>query len=357
MESSMIYINGKYLTQRLTGVQRYAYELTNCLVKNEKNVRVLVPEFLDISAIDLPAESIIKTGKSTNTTLWEQFDLPRFLGENNNNLLINLCNTGPIFNKNQFVCIHDMSYMENPKWFSKSFYYYYKFMIPKVARISTHVLTVSEFSKSELQSKLGLNHNKVSVIYNAPAKTFVSSTYKKINLKKENFFLFVGSLDPRKNLKTLLEVFANPMLKKQKLVIVGAKQNTLNDENLLLPLNVELLDNCSDVQLKELYSKAKALINCSLYEGFGLPVVEAMSSGCPLLLSDIAVFNEIAGEHAMFFNPNDPSNIINTINTFLERSEKEINVSIKANYYYCAKYSWEKSSKDLLKIVRRESWV
>ncbi|MDB5013906.1 MAG: glycosyl transferase group 1, partial [Daejeonella sp.] len=348
----MIYINGKYLTQRLTGVQRYAYELTNCLIKNEKNVRVLVPEFLDINSIDLPTESIIKTGKSTNTTLWEQFDLPRFLGKTNN-LLINFCNTGPIFNKNQFVCIHDMSYLENPKWFSKSFYYYYKFMIPKIARISNHILTVSEFSKAELQSKLGLNHDKVSVIYNAPAKTFVTSTYKKINLAKEDFFLFVGSLDPRKNLKTLLEAFSDSKLKNEKLVIVGAKQNTLIDENLKLPSNVELLDNCTDAELKELYSKAKALINCSLYEGFGLPIVEAMSSGCPLLLSDIAVFNEIAGEHAMFFNPNDSSNIIDTINSFLEKSEKEINVSIKANYYYCTKYSWEKSSKDLLKIVRR----
>jgi len=356
MESSIIYINGKYLTQRLTGVQRYAFELTNCLVKNEKNVRVLVPEFLDVSSIDLPSESIIKTGKSTNTTLWEQFDLPRFIGKTNN-LLINFCNTGPIFNRNQFVCIHDMSYLENPKWFSKSFYYYYKFMIPKIARISNHIFTVSEFSKSELQDKLGLKHDKVSVIYNAPAKTFVSSTYKKINLKKEDFFLFVGSLDPRKNLKTLLAAFASSTLKNQKLVIVGAKQNTLNDENLILPANVELFDNCSDDQLKDLYSKAKGLINCSLYEGFGLPVVEAMSSGCPLLLSDIPVFNEIAGEHAMFFNPNIATAIAETIQSFLEKSETEINLSIKANYYYCAKYSWEKSSNDLLKIVRRESWV
>lgn len=352
----MIYINGKYLTQRLTGVQRYAYELTSCLVKNERNVRVLVPEFLDVDTIDLPKESIIKTGKSTNTTLWEQFDLPRFLG-NSNNLLINFCNTGPIFNKNQFVCIHDMSYMENPKWFSKSFYYYYKFMIPKIARVSSHVLTVSEFSKAELQSKLGLSDCKVSVIYNAPAKTFVSSTYENINLNKEDFFLFVGSLDPRKNLKTLLEVFSKPTLKKEKLVIVGAKQNSLKDENLLLPSNVKLLDNCSDAHLKKLYSSAKALINCSMYEGFGLPVVEAMSSGCPLLLSDIPVFKEIAGKHAMFFNPNDPTNIIEAINAFLEKSEKDINLSIKANYHYCAKYSWEKSSKALLKIVRRESWA
>ncbi|RVU02465.1 glycosyltransferase family 1 protein [Mucilaginibacter limnophilus] len=345
-----IYINGKFLTQPTAGVQRYAFELTLCLIQKLGNVKILVPKTFNTRRSKIPARNFIKTGNYKNLNIWEQVHLPVFL-YNKNALLVNFCNTAPVLVKNKIVCLHDIAFFQNPEWYSKSFYLYYKFLIPKIINSSRHIFTVSEFSKKEIAERFGLNDESISVVYNAPAQHFICPTVDQLEIVKEDFFLFVGSFDPRKNLKTLLQAFASPQLKSKKLIVVGKKWDTFKSEAIMIPPNVTWLDDCSDDLLSYLYRRASALINCSLYEGFGLPLIEAMASGCPLLLSDIPVFREVAGTHASYFNPLNVNSIVEAISVIDERDADIIKYSIVHNYHKSFQFSWKKSSDKLSGII------
>ncbi|RYY37997.1 MAG: glycosyltransferase family 1 protein [Sphingobacteriaceae bacterium] len=345
-----LYINGKYLTQPTAGVQRYAFELTKCLIDKINTVRILVPKNFNTRSTQIPAKYFIKTGNYPNLNLWEQVHLPVFLNRQKG-LLINFCNTAPLFIKNQVVCLHDVAFMKNPQWYSKSFYLYYRFLIPKIVKNSRHVITVSEFSKKEINNLFALPDEKISVVYNAPAQKFICPSVDALEFEKEDFYLFVGSFDPRKNLGTLLKAFASPQLQNVKLIVVGKKWDTFNYNDMVITPNVTMLNDCNDELLSYLYKRAKALINCSLYEGFGLPLIEAMASGCPLLLSDIPVFREIAGEHAVYFSPMDENSIIEAV-ILIENQDIDItNYIITYNYRDSFKFSWQKSARQLQLVI------
>jgi glycosyltransferase involved in cell wall biosynthesis len=346
-----IYINGKFLTQRLTGVQRYAFEITRALISLNANVKVIVPSFLDIATIDLPQNSLVSVGGFRNSILWEQFAISRFLHKKSNYILLNLCNVGTLFNRNQIVCIHDMTYKANPKWFSRTFRAYYSFIIPRLIKLAKRVITVSEFSKNEISKQLQVSCKNISVVYNAPSDKFVCRNADDIVYNKEDFFLFVGSMHPRKNINLLVQLFSLEEFRQRRLIVVGAKAKAFGEVNLTLPANVTILDKCNDDQLSDLYAKAKAMINPSIYEGFGIPVVEAMASGCPLIISDLAVFKEIAKEGAEYFNPYSLEALKDAFQRFLAKSSEEVNHTIRLNYYQSQSFTWKKSSTVLLDLI------
>ncbi|MXV51309.1 glycosyltransferase [Pedobacter sp. HMF7647] len=345
-----IFINGKYLTQPVSGVQRYAFELTKGLIAKGSNVKILVPNFFDIKSTEINDRFFVSTGDFKNTNLWEQVHLPLFFRKRKSSLLINLCNTGPVLIKNQIVCLHDIAFFKNPQWYSRAFYLYYKFLIPLIVRNSKHIVTVSEFSKDEITGRFRFAANKISVIYNAPAKIFTIPADKLI-LKKDDFFLFVGSFDPRKNLITLLKAFESDKLKKFKLIVVGKRSASFRDQKLIIPDNVTILDNCNDEDLSVLYKHASGLINCSIYEGFGLPLVEAMSSGCPLVLSDIPVFREIAGDRASYFDPISSDSIVHAIKSLADKKPEDLNSDIQHNHTLSSRFSWADSSTELFSLT------
>ena len=144
----MIIINARFLTQKVTGVQRFAIEISRIIHNLNKEIVFVSPA--DILDRELANElGVITIGKRSGT-LWEQIDLRMYLAANKNPLLINFCNTGLLFYQNQIVTVHDMSYKVNPKWFSKKFYLWYNFLIPNLAKYSQKVLTVSNSSKNDL---------------------------------------------------------------------------------------------------------------------------------------------------------------------------------------------------------------
>lgn len=346
-----IFINGKFLTQRLTGVQRYAYEITKSLIGSGADITVLTPKTVEPSNTGLPENYLTKVGKFKNTILWEQISLPSFLKGKSNYILLCLCNVGPILNSNQILCIHDMIYKVNPKWFTKSFGQYYNFMIPALATAAKKIITVSEFSKTEINQKLGVALSKIAVIYNAPAEKFICPSKDAIIWEKDDFFLFVGSLDPRKNQKLLIDLFSMDEFANERLVMVGSRSHSFSKVELKLPPNVQLLERCNDEELALLYKKSKGLINSSLYEGFGIPVVEAMASGCPLILSDIEVFKEIAEDGAIYFNPYLLNALKDSVNAFLKMPSSAIKDHIERNYLRSKNFSWKNSSEALLKEI------
>lgn len=348
-----IYINGKFLTQRLTGVQRYAYEITKALIASNVCLKVIVPPVLDIDKVDIPKQYLLQIGKHKNTILWEQLSVLSFLKGQSNYILLSLCNVGPLLSKNQIICIHDLAFQMDPKWFSKSFRLYYNFMIPRLAKRAKKIITVSKFSKKELSNELKLKKDEISVVYNAPADRFRKNKESEINFAKANYFLFVGSMHPRKNIELIIRFFSLEEFRDNHLIVVGAKTKSFGKVNLMPPPNVEILDNCSDDMLAELYSNARALINPSIYEGFGIPVVEAMSSGCPLILSNLEVFSEIAESGAVYFDPYSLEDLRKAFISFLEMDERDIQEIIRLNYRRSKTFSWNDSAQVLLNAISR----
>jgi len=349
----MIYINGKFLLQRRTGVQRYAFELTELLLKSELSVRILVPKSADLSGLAFPESSFIKMGFFSNLTAWEQIDLMVFVAKEKSSLLVSFCNTGPAFLRNHIICIHDMSYHFNPNWFSKSFASYYKILIPILAKNALHIVTVSEFSKKEICSVLNLSSKKISVISNAPSRKFVATDVDSLIFEKENFFLFVGSHDPRKNIQLLIRLFGLKEYNSLQLIIVGAASGSFQNETYSPNDNIKFITDYDDALLASNYKRARALINSSFYEGFGLPVVKAMASGCPLIISYILAFDEVAKKKAAYFDPHSLSTLKIAVNNFLKKTDDELKLLNTQNYHFSFNYDWNLACNQFIRLINQ----
>lgn len=348
-----IYINGKFLSQRITGVQRYGLEITRALIAMGASVKVIIPGYLRKEDVDLPAGNILILEGTNNSILWEQIVLPLYLKGKSNFILLSLCNIGALFVKNQAICVHDVAFLKKENWFKWAFRQYYKFMIPKLVKRSKVVITVSEFSRSEISKYLNVAPSKICVAYNAPADQFVNRGLKdKSEETVEGYFLFVGSRDPRKNLHLLMRLFSSEEFLQERLVVVGGASKSFNEMLLMEAPNVVFKNNCSDEELIELYKGAKALINPSFYEGFGLPLIEAMASGCPLIISEIEVFKEIVGENAIYFNPRSLPSLREAMLHFLRQDEKTKQVQVEKNYLRSRDFNWSKSATSLLEFLQ-----
>ena len=162
-----IYINARFLTQKLSGVQRYAFEISKelSLFNNKYNFILLIPSESSIN-VEYDFSFNIKKIGSNKGHLWEQLDLPRYLIKRNKPLLINLTNSAPVFYKNKISTIHDLSIFENSEWFSCKYRFFYKLLIPKIIKTSKKILTDSYFSQKEILNKFSfLSVEDIHIIY------------------------------------------------------------------------------------------------------------------------------------------------------------------------------------------------
>ncbi|MDF2433174.1 MAG: hypothetical protein JWP44_2805 [Mucilaginibacter sp.] len=342
----MIIVNARFLTQRVTGVQRFAIEISKVLrVLNDKIVFVAPRNILDM---DLAKQlDAITIGKNEGT-IWEQVDLRYYLMSKGNPLLINFCNTGILFYNKQIVTIHDMSYKVNPKWFTRQFYLWYNYLIPHIATRSLKIFTVSNSSKKDIIKHLKVSPDKISVIYNS-SNLNTNNTFESVNMEK--YLLSVSSLDPRKNLNNLIRAFKE-IDKDIRLIIVGLKKEkfTLNDDLTSGSHNIIIKNYVSDSELGALMKHAEAFVYLSFYEGFGLPPIEAMSIGCPVLVSDIPAHREICGNAALYANPNNVNDIKNKIISLLNDNALK-NELVLAGERNIKRFNWFNSGQSVLKYI------
>lgn len=349
----MIYINARFLTQPVTGVQRFAIEMCKELVKNNLQIQLIAPNNI-ISKV-LAKELGVKIIGSRTGHMWEKIDLPLYLLTQKSPLLINLCNTSPLFYKNQFVTIHDMAVFENPHWFSKKFSLFYKLMYPLMIFGSKKVLTVSNFSKQEILKYLNIDPSKVEVIYNSVDHFKINEKEIKLNIYGK-YLLCVGSVEPRKNLLSVIKAFQVLNLSDYKLVIVGGKNKLFNVLQLSEIISNEFHDKIiftgyvSDEELSTLYINAVVFIYPSLYEGFGIPPLEAMKHGCVTMVSNSSSLPEICGNASFYINPTNNEEIVEKLK-FLVENEGLKTTLINQGYSQVLKYSWRKSAQNLLSII------
>jgi len=303
-----IFVNARFLTQSMTGVQRFAIEVCLQLKHHFGDNLVFVSPDNIVQAEYAKRLGVVTIGTHEGH-LWEQWDLPRYLRKNGNPLLLCLCNTAPLFYENKVVTVHDVAFEAFPETFNKSFLYVYRFLIPRIIKASKHVVTVSEFSKQEIIKYYHTSAEKISVVNNAVSSSF--SINIDVRFSAQKYFLAVSSLNFRKNFLTVLKAFDN-FEKKNKdtlLYIIGDLSCDnfagINISSYQSNPRIKFLGRVSDEALIGYYSNALAFVYPSLYEGFGIPPLEAQSCGCPVLCANIPPLREVLGDSALMCDPFD----------------------------------------------------
>ncbi len=343
--SKEVYINARFLTQTTTGVQRFAIEIAKKLHQFNPLIKFIAPGNVIHPALAKEL-GVISIG-FLKGHLWEQIELPIYLMKMGNPLLINFCNTAPLLYKNKIVSIHDLAFIVNPKWFSKPFAFFYNFLIPKIAKSSKHVITVSNSSKNEIIAHFGIEANKVSVVYNGITfKTFSEEKQVK-SLLTSKYFLTVSSFDPRKNVQKLIDAFITWNPKDLKLVVIGGKNNNFSEASITAHDSIVALGYVSDQELINYYQHAICFVYPSLYEGFGLPPLEALALGTNVIASEIQSIREVCNESILqYFDPNNTESIIAALRFASE------NIFTEPKPIDFGKFSWDKAANAVDEIIK-----
>lgn len=309
----LIQINARFLNQPLTGVQRYSWELLRAwddLISEgvlEPAVRFtcLTPR----SALNtqhwthLPSQAV----GHLKGNLWEQIDLPLAARAG---LLFSPGNIGPYFHPNQVVTLHDASVFSFPQAYSFTFRLKYRLIMRQMGRIARRILTVSQFSRRELVRWCGIPEGKIDIIYEGREHILRAEAdagiLERAGLSGRPYFLAVGSNSVHKNFQIILDAFARLNRSDIDLVITGGDfSKVFQSQMYRLPVNARRIGYVSDAELKALYQGALGLVFSSRYEGFGIPPLEAMTCGCPVISSSAASLKEVGGDAVIYFDPLD----------------------------------------------------
>jgi glycosyltransferase involved in cell wall biosynthesis len=343
----MIVINVRFLSQKITGVQRYALEICKRLPKEIGGEKVLFVSPKVRGSKNFNAElNIMQIGRFSGQ-LWEQLDLPIFLKKNKNPLLVNLVGIAPIYYRNKIMAIYDLAFKHYPEWFSFKFQKSYNLLIPISLKNTKTIVTDSYYVKEDIHKTYKIEKSDIHVIYAAPSKKF-----HQLDLERDNFFLTVSSIDPRKNLKRIIEAF-NLLKSNYKLVIVGSKNKTfsgLKFEENLLNERIVFTGYLEDDELIELYNRAEIFIYASLFEGFGIPPLEAQACDCPCLVSNTTSLPEVYADSVEYCDPYSVESIKEKMNFLLNDQTRRIQLK-KMGQLNVKRFDWDISSKKFENII------
>jgi glycosyltransferase involved in cell wall biosynthesis len=358
-----IFINARFLSQSLTGVQRYATEFVKALDhlietgqidKTNDSYVLLGPKNIN-SELKLKHIPIKKVGILTGH-LWEQLELPFHARRG---LLLCLCNTGPLVKRNQIVVIHDARVLALPKSYSLAYRSWYKLLIPILGRIVKKIMTVSSFSKKELAHYYRFDPTKIAVV--CEGKEHILSVSRDEAVLKKNaigdkpYILAVSTLTRNKNFQAIVQAVEQIKHTEFDVVIVGGKDSRVfTQAQTLLPDFVKYVGYVSDGELRVLYEQALCFVYPSLYEGFGLPPLEAMACGCPVIVSNTTSLPEVCGDAAIYCDPYNPKDIASQIERLVK--DKTLQQTQRQKGLERAKqFSWVKSVQQTLAIIHQLS--
>lgn len=269
------------------------------------------------------------------------------------------------------VSVMDMSFLRFPELFNKSDLYQLQSWTKYSVQNAARVLTISNSSKDDIIKAYNISAEKVVTIYPGIKEitTLEPRIYGMNQLQDKyhlsgNFILFVGTLQPRKNISRLIEAFARIKNHEQtkdnkdlELVIIG-KKGWLYEDILAAPQkhgvenSVKFLENVTDDELTIFYKNALCYVLPSLYEGFGLPVLEAMKQGCPVITSNVSSLPEAGGDAALYVDPEDVEDITQKITQVI--TDKNLREELVAKgKKQVAKFSWDKAARETLEVLQQ----
>lgn len=347
-----IVVNARFLTQRITGVQRYAIEVSRRLKRLAPTTRFLSPTGVMHPAIaeELGAEQVGRL----HGHAWEQFELPRHLEGAG---LIGLCNAAPITVSRQIVTIHDAAPFSVPEAYSRAFRLWYRFTGAQLARRARKIVTDSQFSASELHRHLRVPLEKIEVVplghEHIEALGRDDTVLDRNDLRSRPFLLAVGSQSPHKNFGALVRAAERLGDSSFLFVIAGGADPRVHASSAgALPSNVRHVGPVSDAALRTLYEHAAGYVHPAYYEGFGLPPLEAMALGCPVLTSRAASLPEVTGDAACYFNPLDDADVLDSIRRFMADDALRAALRIRGRDR-AAGFTWDRCAERILDIAQR----
>ena len=299
--------------------------------------------------------------------LWEQYYLPKAAKELNIDLMHCTSNTAPLFCKIPLVLtLHDIIFLEPRDRMNESIYQnmgwlYRKMVVPRILKKCKRIITVSNFEKNNIINTLGIPEKKMAMIYNGYTEWFkpvqdIEFIYRKY-IDMPSYFFFLGNTDPKKNTERTLIAYSMYLEKsefKRKLLLADLDKQYLNyiiERNHLENIQnmIVMPGYIANSDLPYIYNNAFAFLYPSLRESFGIPLLEAMACGTPVITSNTSSMPEIGGSHAILINPEKPEEIaemmlkLETDPAFYSRQE-EIGLQQAANF------SWQHTAEQLLSL-------
>lgn len=331
-------VNGRFEGRKITGVDRYASEILRCLGTRVKVIS--------------PTRSL--TGVRGH--LWEQFILPLMIPRKA--LLWSPANSGPLAVTRQVVTIHDVGVLDHPEWFAPIFRFWYSILFPVLAQRVRVVLTVSQYSRRSILDKFNLPEKNVIVCPNGVNQDQFHPCDARRVIDKygvaDSYVLFVGSIDPRKNLARLLQAWEqlNDFPDAQ-LVIAGSKGSIFRESPALhASERVRHLGYVPEQDLPALYSGATLFVMPSLFEGFGLTVLEAMACGTPVITSNAGALPEVSGDAAVLVDPASVVQLNEAMRALLSDAGLRLRLREKGLERVCL-FSWESSAEQIWEVLEQ----
>lgn len=357
MNARTVYVNGRFLTQPVSGVQRYAGEIVARLDDRvgaggaRARYVLLCPR--DARHAGLRHIEQREVGRFSGH-LWDQIDFARAARQG---VALGLAATGPVVLSRQIVVIHDAAVQRHPELFSRNYVRAHRFIDGMLAR-RAQLGTVSEFSRQELADVLHVPAASIMVAGNGAEHLNVAvddGAVDRLELRDAPFFLVLGNITPNKNLALAIRAIGSLHPTPARLVAVGRLEPSVFGSGSLPPLgdNVILAGRLSDEEVAGLMRRAKALVFPSLYEGFGIPPLEAMANDCPVLASTAAAVRETCGTAADFFDPTDAEALAALMRHALEDDGTWRARRIAEGRERLRAFSWERSATALAEAAER----
>lgn len=370
MPQSSLHIDATpYVRKRIDGVGRYSWELLRALKSLNPKIHLVFVGFIDDDFTEIQQEFTSATIKKIPVPrrLWSLVykSVPaafRLFNSNQQFLYTNFAQF-PYFSKNSLLVIHDFAFIDRPQDVSLRNRKYLSRLVPISAANSKFVIGSSDYTSLRIAKELNTPINRIHTISNAINRSVFSAPRKTTQSLPQKFLLCVGTIEPRKNLpKTLdaYEMLPKRLTKNYPLVVVGKlgwkhseieeKISSMREDG----LDIVTLGYVPDSELPAIYKKASVLVFPSLYEGFGLPILEAQATGTPVITSDIEPMKTIAGKGAVLIEPGEPKSISEAIEKILTNAKFTKSI-VKNGQENTKNYTWEASAQKLLELLEESA--
>ncbi|MBC1220938.1 glycosyltransferase family 1 protein [Nostoc sp. UCD120] len=349
-------INLSFILTKPTGTTTYAFNLLPHL-KSLHPTLLTSQYFPNYNSYQTPVNQTSEQGIKGHLRRlrWTQFKLPKIYNSLKSSLLFSPLPEAPLYTNCRFVITSfDMIPLRFPKRFSPLIPYH-RYYTPQVLKQAQHIICISQTTAEDITNFYGIPANKITPIPLAYDRTH----FRPLNLPTRNYFLYIGRQEPYKNIQRLIAAFAAlPNCKDYELWLVGPSDSrytpTLKSQvaELSITNQVKFLDYVPYSELPKIINEAIALVFPSLWEGFGLPVLEAMACGTPVITSNLSSLPEVAGDAAILIDPYNTGEITEAMQAIATDSALRSHLSSQG-ITHSQQFSWEKTGKATVEVLSR----